>query len=202
MRRVVGLLMALAVFIWPGIAVVRAEEKPVLMLDTGGHQALIRGIIFTPDGKYLISAGDDKVVRVWDWRASKTMRTIRGQVGPGNDGKIYAMALSPDGRWLAVGGWMKVPGESGHHIRLYDFASGELKGLLKGHTNVILSLAFSPDGKRLISGSYDDTAILWDVESHALLHRLEGHRAEIYTVGFTPDGERAVTGCYDHAMRL
>jgi WD40 repeat protein len=209
MRRVVGLLMALAVFIWPGIAVVRAEEKPVLMLDTGGHQALIRGIIFTPDGKYLISAGDDKVVRVWDWRASKTMRTIRGQVGPGNDGKIYAMALSPDGRWLAVGGWLGSftgtkdrVNEEAFQIRLYDFASGRLKALLKGHTDVIFSLAFSPDGKRLISGSADKTAILWDVERRALLHRLEGHRDFIFGVAFTPDGERAVTGSYDRTLRL
>ena len=86
----------------------RAEPKdvPILQLDTGGHMALINGLAFTPDGKFLVSAGDDKVIRVWDWRAGKTVRTIRGRSGPGNEGKIYAMALSPDGRWLAVGGWI------------------------------------------------------------------------------------------------
>ena len=60
--------------------------------------------MFTPDGKQLVSAGDDKVIRVWDWQAAKTIRTIRGQVADGPEGKIFAMALSPDGRWLAVGG--------------------------------------------------------------------------------------------------
>jgi WD40 repeat protein len=200
MRRILGLLIAVCALVCGSGAVVRGEEKPVLMLDPGGHQAKIRGVTFTPDGNYLVSAGYDKVVRVWDWRAGKTVRTIRGQVGPGDKGKIYAMALSPDGRWLAVGGWFS--GTREETIRLYDFASGELKSLLKGHTDVVLSLAFSPDGKRLISGSFDNTAILWDVESRALLHRLEGHRAEIYAVGFTPDGERAVTGSYDHTLRL
>jgi WD40 repeat protein len=187
----------------------RAEPKdmPILQLDTGGHMALIRSIAFTPDGKFIVSAGNDKVIRVWDWRAGKTVRTIRGQSGPGFDGKIFATALSPDGRWLAVGGWMdkstaSVPCYG--DIRLFDFAKGELKALLKGHRNVVLGLAFSPDSKRLISGGSleDFSAIIWDGERGTLLHRLKGHRAQIYAVSFTPDGLRTVTGSYDNTLRL
>jgi WD40 repeat protein len=48
------------------------------MLDTGGHMAKMTGVTFTPEGKQLVSAGDDKVIRVWDWQAGKTIRTIRG----------------------------------------------------------------------------------------------------------------------------
>ncbi|MGO9473359.1 MAG: PDZ domain-containing protein [Rhodomicrobium sp.] len=190
----------------------RAEPKdvPILQLDTGGHMAIIKGLAFTPDGKFIVSASHDKVIRAWDWRTGKTVRTLRGQSGPGFEGKIYAMALSPDGRWLAVGGCMKIPGEEGHHIRLYDFKSGELKVLLKGHSDVVSGLAFSPDSKKLISGSLDHNAILWDtgsvssasVEARAPLHRLQGHREEIYAVGFTPDGRRAVTGSEDKTLRL
>ena len=79
-----------------------------LMLDTGGHRGLIRSLAFTPDGREIVSAGLDKVVRVWDWKSGKTVRTIRGQVGlePWNDGRIHAAALSPDGHSLAVGGNM------------------------------------------------------------------------------------------------
>jgi WD40 repeat protein len=179
----------------------RAGERPILQLDTGGHMGLIKGLAFTPDGKFIVSAADDKVIRVWDWRAGKTVRTIRGQSGPGEEGKIHAMALSPDGRWLAVGGWMKIPGEPGHDIRLYDFANGELRALLKGHAHVVNGLAFSPDSKKLISGS-DLGAIIWDVHEGKLLHRLEGHSAPIYAVGFTPDGARAVTGSVDTTLRL
>ncbi|MFZ1108755.1 MAG: PDZ domain-containing protein [Rhodomicrobium sp.] len=174
-----------------------SKDAPILRLDTGGHMAPIRGLAFTPDGKFIVSASNDKVIRVWDWRAGKTVRTILGQSGPGSEGTIYAMALSPDGRWLAVGGWTP-----DNEVRLYDFASGEMKALLKGHTNVVMGLAFSPDGKTLISGSADRSAILWDVETQTLLHRLEGHRAQIYAVGFTPDGARAVTGSLDTTLRL
>jgi WD40 repeat protein len=187
----------------------RAEPKdlPILQLDPGGHMAIIKGLAFTPDGKFIVSAGYDKVIRVWDWRAGKTVRTLRGQSERGNGGRIDAMALSPDGRWLAVAGWMDTSAGSVPccgDIRLYDFASGQLRGLLRGHKSTVNGLAFSPDGKLLISGGHlgDTSAILWDVETQKLLHRLEGHRAEIYAVGFTPDGQRAVTGSNDKTLRL
>jgi WD40 repeat protein len=191
------------------LAQVRVPEKrelPILQLDTGGHMGLIKGLAFTPDGKQIVTAGDDKVIRVWDWQAGKTARTIRGQVGAGDEGKVYAMALSPDGRWLAAGGFMAAFNGSNHQdvgtIRLYEFATGRLVALLKGHTNVVNSLAFSPDGTQLISGSDDHTAITWGIESRKLVHQLKGHRDHIYAVGFTPDGARTVTGSYDSTLKL
>jgi WD40 repeat protein len=160
--------------------------------------AIIRGLAFTADGRQLVSVGDDKVIRVWDLQAGKTVRTIRGQVGPGDEGKIFAIALSPDGRWLAAGGWT-----NDNVIRLYDFASGTLAALLKGHTDVVHALAFSPDGKRLISGQDENiAAIIWDVEHQQLIHRLEGHKDTVYAVAFTPDGVHVVTGSNDRTLRL
>ena len=153
--------------------------------------------MFTPDGRHLVSASDDKLIRVWNIETGRTVRTLRGQIGEGSEGKIYAMALSKDGRWLAAGGWT-----SGGEIRLYDFPTGKLVALLKGHTNVVLSLAFSPDSRYLVSGSGDFNAILWDVSQKRRLHTLAGHTDPIYAVAFTPDSRRVVTGSYDHSLRL
>lgn len=172
------------------------------MLDTGGHMALIRGLVFTPDGRQLVTSAGDKVIRVWDLQQGKTVRTIRGEVGPGDEGKFFSLALSPDGKTLAAAGWLSVPGEPGTVIRLYDFATGKLLGLLKGHDNVVNALAFSPDGQRLISGSHDYTAIIWDVPGRLLLRRLSGHTDFVLGVGFTPDGERAVTSSFDKTLKL
>lgn len=180
----------------------QAPEGPQLMLDPGSHTLLIGGIAFTPDGRQLVSASDDKTIRVWDAASGDMVRTIRGEIGPGHAGKVFAMALSPGGRWLAAGGWMQIPGEPGHHIRLYDFASGKLAALLKGHDDAVHGLAFSPDGKLLISASADNTAIIWDVAASGIKHRLRGHGAAVYGVAFTPDGQRAVTGSVDHDLRL
>ncbi len=185
-----------------------AEERPVLQLDTGGHMAIIKGIAFTPDGRQLVSASEDKTIRVWDLASGKTVRTIRGESAAGPAGKVYAMALSPDGKWLAAGGWLTSPDVQGSVIRLYEFASGKLVALLKGHKSEVLGLAFSPDGSKLISGSGDSTAIIWDIPAPPrklvpkLLYWLEEHKDFIYAVGFSPDGSRAVTGSYDHDLRL
>jgi WD40 repeat protein len=183
-------------------AISGAAAMPGLQLDTGGHMARIAGLAFTPDGKFIVSAGDDKIIRVWDWRKSVTVRTIRGQSNLGGNGRIYAMALSPDGRWLAAGGYFDT-GCSGQcqAIRLYGFASGELKGLLEGHEYGVISLAFSPDGKKLISGSPGDSAIIWDVERATPMQTLKGHGDGIHGVAFTPDGARAVTAS-DKTLRL
>ena len=179
-----------------------AQEQPVLMLDTGGHMGLVSGVIFTLDGKYLATAGLDKVIRVWDWQTGQVVRVLRGQVGAGDEGRINAVALSPDGRRLAAAGQMTLPGKPAQHIRIYDFETGEIVQLLSGHTRKVLSLAFSPDGTRLVSGSGDRTALVWDLTTGGALHRLDQHNAEVYAVGFTPDGARIVTGSFDKRVRL
>ena len=182
-----------------------ADSDLVFKLDTGGHTSEITAITFTPDGREVVSAGKDKVVRVWDLATAQTRRTIRGQIGRGAEGEIAAMALSPDGRWLAVGGWMdpdsaRVPccGD----IRLYDFKSGRLVALLRSHSEPVSALAFVPDSSRLISGATDGTAIVWDVARRGPLHVLYGHSQEILSLAVTPDGQRAITASADREAIL
>ena len=104
MRIVAIVLLGLALL--AGGARARDAGAVLPMLDTGGHMAMINGIAFTPDGRQLVSASEDKTIRVWDLASGKTVRTIRGESAPGDAGKVYAMALSPDGKWLAAGGWL------------------------------------------------------------------------------------------------
>ncbi len=215
------LLCTIGIYVWQG-AVAQTSTPPILQIDPGGHKALIRDVAFTPDGRYLVSAGNDKLIRVWDIETGQTVRTLRGQIGAGPEGKIYGMALSPDGRWLAAGGMMATyTGDNAEEvgtIRLYNFASGQLVALLNGHTNVVNALAFSPDSRFLVSGqggSSNQIAILWQLDSKASAldgkytakalapkHTLSGHTDRIYAVAFTPDSQRVVTGSDDHTLRL
>ncbi len=191
---------------------IRLGTQPLLMLDTGGHMALVKALAFTKDGKQLVSTGNDKVIRVWDLTTGRTVRTIRGDALSGRPGQLFALALSPNERWLAAGGFThpQCPGRCGE-IRIYDFQSGQLVKRLPGHSDKVNALAFSPNGRHLISSSHDETAILWEAQrpdgksswsQGRLKHRLEGHTGHIYAVHFTPAGKRVVTGSYDKTLRV
>ena len=177
------------------------KNSLVVAVETGGHRNLVRQLVFTPDGKELISAGDDKDVRVWNVATGKTERIIRGEVGAGREGQVFSVSLSPDGAWLAVAGWMTSPEHPGHDIRLYDYRTGGLVGLFVGHQERVASVAFSGDGQYLISGGHDKSAIIWNATTRQPLHVLKGHKAEILAVAFVP-GDRAVTGSYDGTLKL
>ncbi|VFM98284.1 MAG: WD40 repeat [Candidatus Kentron sp. G] len=198
---------ALILCLLPGGLSAGTDTGVQLAVDTGGHKGVIRELIFTPPNdqgsQRLISISEDKTIRIWDVDSAAARRTLRGEMGAGDEGRLFAGALSPDGRWLAVGGHTK-----NDKIRLIDLAGSADAPvrLLAGHGNVVLSLAFSPErptGKQyLLSGSSDDTAHLWDVESGESLAVLRGHTGAINAVAFSPDGERLVTGSNDHTLRL
>jgi WD40 repeat protein len=193
MRFIAPLLLGLALL----TSDLRAQQLTgdlLPMLDTGGHTLPIVGLSFTPDGRQLVSASNDKTIRVWDLATGKPVRTIRGESAPGIQGRIYAMALSPDGKWLAVGGWTfgsRLLNEFG--IRLYDFGSGRLVARLETDKFLAFNLAFSPDSRYLISGNATNASVfasIWDVEQRQRKHNPFSNTS---AVGFMPDGARAVT---------
>ncbi|MEZ6149151.1 MAG: WD40 repeat domain-containing protein [Pirellulaceae bacterium] len=94
----------------PPEALAQPAPEPVLRIDTGGHSSYVTSLVWNRDGDELLSAGWDKLVRVW--RASDTgsfvnlpQRSLRLPIGPGPSGKFDALALSNSGRWLAIGGY-------------------------------------------------------------------------------------------------
>ena len=180
-----------------------AAAPPILVLDSGGHTSTVWKILFTPDGKELISVSDDKTVRFWDVASGEPIRVLRPPIGPGDEGRLYAAALSPDGRTLAVGGWgLK---DAIGSIYLISVTTGRIERVLKGHTNVIHSLAFAvPPGGRLLlaSGSGDKTARIWDVAAEECQRVLEGHTNSVYGVAFAPDASRLATASFDKTARI
>ena len=86
--------------------------------------------------------------------------------------------------------------------RLWNVETGTQIQVLTGHTNWVSSVAFSPDGKLLASGSYDNTIRLWNVETGEPIQVLAGHTTGVISVAFSPDGKLLASGSDDHTIRL
>ncbi len=175
-------------------------EPPRLVLDARGHTANVKKVLFTPDGRELITVSDDKTIRFWDVATGEPLRTLRPPIGPGSEGQLYAAAVSPDGGRLAVGGY-GLKDDYGV-IFLISLSTTRIERRLIGHTNGVVDLAFSHDNRRLVSGSFDKTSRIWDVVSGDCLHVLEGHTAGVAGVTFSPDGLSVATASYDNTARL
>ena len=102
-------------------------DRPVLVLDPGMHTAPIRRADVDRAGRFAVTASDDKTVRVWSLADGRLLRTIRLPAGPGNVGKAYAVAISPDGATIAAGGWTRwTTADRQEQIYLFDRESGAM----------------------------------------------------------------------------
>ena len=125
------------------------DQEPVLRIETGMHTAMINHVGVDAACRLLATGSDDKTVRLWAMPEGRLIRTFRLPIEAGNGGKIYATAVSPDGRTVAVGGWdAKAVEGKGHALDLIDIASGAVSRF-GSFDNIILGVAFSRDGTRI-----------------------------------------------------
>ena len=100
-------------------------DRPVLAIDPGVHTAKIGSLAVDAGGQFAVTGSDDRTVRIWSVADGKLLRTIWIPVGPENVGAVYAVAISPDGSTIAVGGWTEMR-QGNSPIYLFDRESGNL----------------------------------------------------------------------------
>ena len=118
----------------------------------------------------------------------------------GIPGKVNAIAISPDAKWLAVASG--VPGLNGVAV-LFDLDSGDrVREFSQGHRDALYGVAFSPDGQRLGTAGYDRLIQLWDAKTGKLLNTLKGHNGAVYGIAFSPDGKVLASAGGDSSVKL
>lgn len=172
------------------------------LMTLNGQSGRVNCLAFSHDGKLLVTGSEDGKVTFWDVKTGQTAKILN------DSAYILAIAFSPDDRLLATTNWNDV-------ARVWDVESGKtlhnfvchapgtsgftpegkrLEATREDYSNPVI---FSPDGKRIVTGSEENTAIMWDVVTGQKLMTLSGHSAYIFGIAFSPDGKRLVTGSYD-----
>ena len=173
-----------------------------------GHADSVRCVVFSWDGETIASSSNDRTVRLWNANTGEPIKTLTGHVE-----NVNTVAFSPDGNTIASGSGQLLylgGGEDsgtcvGQEIRLWNANTGELIKTLIGHTSVVNSVVFSPDGNTIASGSghwwgYEGKAstgeevCLWNTNTGELIKTLTGHKDVVSSVAFSPDGNLIVSG--------
>ncbi len=143
---------------------------------------------FSRDGSVLAAAGIESV-HLWDVETREILQTVEGF------GSVHALALSPSGGSIAVGGEDSI-------VRVWSAKNGALRGKMIGHEGAVHALAYSPDGQRIASGGKDGTVRIWSAKTFQLEKTLTGHVGWVNAVAFSPDSRSLVSGGKDGRILL
>ena len=164
-----------------------------------GHTGTIREIRFSPDGNHLATEAEDETARIWDIH-SGSAHVLHGLSGPKS-----ALAFSPDGKLLVTeGGPDTQDGVNKlgvYPATVWEVDTGKEKATLGGHELHITGVAFSADGKYIVTSSGDNSARVWSPDGKQICE-LRGHTKPVSHAEFSPDGRFVVTAAADNTARL
>jgi WD40 repeat protein len=176
--------------------------KPYLRIETGTHTAPVLRIGVDASERFLVSASEDKTARVWDLRRGTLLKLLRPPIGDFDEGRAYAVAISPDGSTVAVGGFMGANGSSNHPIYVFDRESGVIRSTVSGLSDVTGHLAYSKDGHYLAAALAGRRGLrVFETRGYSEVAKDTEYGDDSYDAEFDSSG-RLVTASLDGFIRL
>jgi WD40 repeat protein len=195
-RRIARLLTLSSALLLAALPAARAQlyEQPTLVVEPGMHTASITSLGVDAAGRLAVTGSYDKTVRVWSLADGKLLQTIRMPAGPGDTGKIYAVAMSPDGGLVVAGGW--TGSGNMHPIYVFEARTGKMIKRISDQANTHHSLAFSPNGRYLAVGLFRGLIVFDRDQQWAEAFRDPDFSGVTYGLTWAADG-RLATASYD-----
>src|SRR5438876_316712 len=163
---------------------------PALVRTLQGHTDWVNSCAVSPDGTWIVSASNDKTLKMWDAQSGTECLTLKGHTH-----WVRGCAVSPDGTWI-------VSASTDNTLKVWDAHTGAERFTLKGHTRGVRGCAVSPDGAWIISASEDNTLKVWDAQSGTEHYTLQGHTLGLYGCAVSPDGTWVVSASNDNTLKV
>ena len=174
-----------------------ADDNDILQFELvhelKGHSESVNAVVFSTDGKYLLSGSRDKTVKVWDASTGELLKTLN------YDESVKTLAQNPKNFEFAVGGAVLHK-----KIKIWDASTGNVIRELTGHTKSVYAITYSPDGKYIASaGNTGENIVrIWNNADGKEIKTLKGHTQGIISLAYSSDGRHIVSGSWDKTVKV
>ncbi len=177
-------------------------SEPILKIDAKSHIASVRKVRSDHMGTYIATGSLDQTVKVWNGATGSLIATLRPPIGEGNEGKIYAVSISSDGRYVACGGFSGKRWDGKFSVYIFDVSSGAMIRRLGGLPTPVLDLSYSPDGRFLAVGLAKGAGTrIYDAQDYRVIFEDFNYGGSTYGIDFDKKG-RLVTISDDGIIRI
>jgi WD40 repeat protein len=160
-----------------------------------GHENAVWSVDFNSDGSRVVSTGEGTKILVWETSTGEVVTEVDAYITESAISNGWRVArFTPDDRYIFSGIGQNT---IGGHLLKWDAITGDFVDVFQGHTDRVFAIDVSNDGRYVISGSLDTSAIIWDVETGEIIHRLNDHSITVTGVAFSPDDELVATASVD-----